>query len=257
MADDRTYIRVHDGMDEHPKIEPLSDGAFRLLLRSWFYCSRNHTDGRMPDAIWKKRGTAKTRAELLAAGLAEQCDGYIEMHDYTEHQRTAEEIRLLREVRGDSGTYGAHVRWHVVKREPKKGCEHCFPSDGPDGKPIANAIANAWQTDSKAMASTEAEAEAEDKYSSRGGSHVSSGPTDDAPPLYADRCKRHGNVAEPGNCGGCADARKARQAQAEKLPDYRMRVIKPLCGECDERWIETPSGLAKCPRCYPTEARTA
>jgi hypothetical protein len=41
--------------------------------------------------------------------------------------------------------------------------------------------------------------------------------------------------------------------QAEKLPDYRLRVIKPLCGECDERWIETPDGLAKCPNCYPQE----
>lgn len=223
MADDRTYIRVHDGLDEHPKVEPLSDGAFRLLLRCWFYCSRNRTDGRIADAIWKKRGTAKARRELIDAGLVEQRDGHIEMHDYLEHQRSAEEIRLLQETRGDNGAFGAHVRWHVVKRKPKPGCEHCFPDDTGDGKPMANtmasAIANGWPSDGKAMASTEAEAEAELITTSvKGGSHVSSGPPEQ-PPLYSDRCNAHGNDPDPGPCGRCADVRKAN---AQRTP---LRIV--------------------------------
>jgi hypothetical protein len=223
VADDRTYIRVHDGMDEHPKVEPLSDAAFRLLMRSWFYCSRNRTDGRMPDAIWKKRGTPKTRRELIDAGLAEQHDGYVEMHDYTEHQRTAEEIRLLRETRGDTGSFGNHVRWHVVRRKPKQDCEHCQEDPGSDRKPIANAIAKPSQTDRKPIASTEAEAEASSTYV-KGGSHVSSG-SPAAPPLYSDRCQRHGNVAEPGNCGNCADVRKANAARPLTLVRDTRRCI--------------------------------
>jgi hypothetical protein len=47
--------------------------------------------------------------------------------------------------------------------------------------------------------------------------------------------------------------RQANKARAEALPDYRLRVVPDLCGECDERWIETPTGLAKCPNCYPRE----
>lgn len=215
MADDRTYIRVHDGLDEHPKVEPLSDGAFRLLLRCWFYCSRNRTDGRIADAIWRKRGTPKARRELLEAGLAEQRDGHIEMHDYLEHQRSAEEIRLLQEVRGDNGAFGAHVRWHVVKRKPKQGCEHCFPDGDAGGEPMANpiasAMANGWPCDGKPMASTEAEAEAEGKNLSKGGSHVSSGPGNDAPPLYPDHCRKHARVGTPGNCGDCKDQREANK----------------------------------------------
>jgi hypothetical protein len=253
MADDRTYIRVHDGMDEHPKVEPLSDGAFRLLMRSWFYCSRNRTDGRMPDAIWKKRGTAKARAELLAAGLAEQHEGYVEMHDYLEHQRSAEEIRLLKEHRGDTGTLGNHIRWHVVRRKPKEDCEHCQNDPGSDRKRIANAIANGSQTDRKPIASTEAEAETEDKNSSRGGSHVSSGTASPPLPRFPDHCTAHANNPTPGKCGDCADTRKARAAAADTLPNYRLRVVPPLCGHCDERWIETPDGLTKCPNCYPQE----
>jgi hypothetical protein len=252
VADDRTYIRVHDGMDEHPKIEPLSDGAFRLLMRSWFYCSRNRTDGRMPDAIWKKRGTPRTRRELIDAGLAEQCDGFVEMHDYLEHQRSAEEIRLLKEHRGDTGTLGNHIRWHVVRRKPKDDCEHCQNGPGSDRKRIASAIANGSQTDRKPIASTEAEAEAEEKNSSRGVSHVSSRART-APPLFPDHCDAHADTAKPGDCGHCREQREANKVAAERLPDYRLRVVPDLCGECDERWIETPDGLAKCPRCYPVE----
>lgn len=207
MADDRTYIRVHDGLDEHPKVEPLSDAAFRLLMRSWFYCSRNRTDGRIADVIWKRRGTPKARKELIDAGLADQRDGFVEMHDYLEHQRSAEEIRLLKESRGDTGAFGNHVRWHVVKRKPKKDCEHCQK----DAETVANGSQKGSQGDRKPIASTEAEAEAEGKNSSKGGSHVSSGPGNDAPPLYPDHCRKHARIGTPGNCGDCKDQREANK----------------------------------------------
>lgn len=248
MADDRTYIRVHDGLDEHPKIEPLSDAAFRLLLRAWFYCSRNRTDGRISDAVWKRRGTAKARNELMAAGLVEQHDGHVEMHDYLEHQRSAEEIRLLQETRGDTGSFGNHVRWHVVKRKPKKGCEHCDADRKAVANGIANAIAKPSQTDRKAIASTEAEAEAERSTSVRGGSHVSSEAA--SPLLYPDHCRRHGAEASPGPCGDCADVRKAREAR----PALSLVTSRPdWCGDCDE-WtrLRTYEDTAyRCPSCHP------
>jgi hypothetical protein len=87
---------------------------------------------------------------------------------------------------------------------------------------------------------------------SEGGSHVSKGSAF-APPRFPDHCPDHAHVEVPPKCGGCQKQKQANKARAEALPDYRMRVIKPLCGECDERWVETASGLAKCPRCYPTE----
>ena len=252
MADDRTYIRLHDGMPGHPKVRGLSDRAFRTYIRALCYCSEYLTDGQVVKVVARDLGTPKVWGELIDANLVESApNGYL-MHDYLEHQRSAEEVRLLKAHRGDTGTLGNHVRWHVVRRQRKEGCEHCYPADGSD--PIANGSQVRSQTDRKPIASTEAEAEAEvkNKNSRRGGSHVSSdSPT--APPLYANRCHQHGHVLEPGPCGACADVRKANKARAEALPDYRVRVIKPLCGECDERWVETPNGLAKCPRCYPTE----
>lgn len=243
MADDRTYIRVHDGMDDHPKIVGLSDGAFRLLMRAWSYCSRQLTDGRLPEAAWRDRGSAKARRELIEVGLAHlpghschhpECPPpppkHVQMHDYLEHQRSAAEVRELKRQRAEAGRKG--------------------------GKSRASAQANAKQVleqnASKTVASTEAETDTYLETSLEGGSHVSR-PADPTPPLYSDRCSRHGNVAEPPPCGACADARKAN-AQKPRLslvsPATPARV--PHCGECDEtRHLATPVGVIRCPNCHP------
>lgn len=110
--DERTYITVHDGMPEHPKVEGLSDAAFRALVTLWCYCSRNRTDGRVRAAAWSKRTTPRVRRELFAAGLAqpaEDGDG-VDMHDYLEHQRSAAEIDGLRAKRAAAGAKGGRSR---------------------------------------------------------------------------------------------------------------------------------------------------
>lgn len=128
MTDGRTFIRVHDGLPDHPKIFALSDRAFRLLIESWCWCSRHLTDGFIPGAAWRKRGTARARVELLAAGLAEEVEGGVWMHNYLQHQRSAAEVeqaRQARNARGESGSYGNHVRWHVREGIVRPGCPHC------------------------------------------------------------------------------------------------------------------------------------
>jgi hypothetical protein len=199
MADDRTYIRVHDGMDDHPKIVGLSDGAFRLLMRSWAYSSRQLTDGRIPEAAWRDRGSAKARRELVDAGLAHlpghachhpDCPSpppkHVQMHDYLEHQRSAAEVAELKRKRSEAGSKGGRSR--------------------------ANAQASAKQvleqTASKTVASTETETDTYLELSVEGGSHVSS---DSPPPRYPDHCEVHADTAVPGRCGDCADVRKANQ----------------------------------------------
>lgn len=90
--DERTFIMLHDGMPDHPKVDGLSDAAFRLLVATWCWCSRHLTDGHVPAATWAKRATPKVRKELLDAGLAEPTDSGVYMHDYTNHQRTAAQV---------------------------------------------------------------------------------------------------------------------------------------------------------------------
>lgn len=105
--DTRTYITLHDGMPDHPKVEALSDAAFRLLVTMWCWCSRHLTDGAVPATTWAKRGTPRTRQELVSAGLAEiDGAGIVHMHDYLEHQRSADEVRELSAKRAAAGSKG-------------------------------------------------------------------------------------------------------------------------------------------------------
>lgn len=142
MTDTRTYIRVHDGMADHPKIDALSDRAFRLLIESWCWCSRHLTDGRIPEPTWAKRGTPAARRELESAGLVEVApDGSRIMHDYLEHQRSADEVAAMREQRREAGRKGGQAKAARLA----------------NAKRPAKQVAK--QTSSKSVASTETETE--------------------------------------------------------------------------------------------------
>lgn len=153
--DSRTYIRVHDGMPDHPKIEPLSDAAFRLLVSTWCWNSRYLTDGHVPAATRAKRGKAKVWDELIAAGLADvNEDGSLTMHHYTEHQRTAEEVQAIRDARAESGALGNHKRWHVARGVTDPECDHCT-----DPETVANLSQTRSQTGRKSSPQTQTQSD--------------------------------------------------------------------------------------------------
>ena len=107
--DTRTYITVHDGMPENPKVEVLSDAAFRAIVELWCWCSRNRTDGRIPAAVWVKRVPAKARKELLRDLIVTDGDDFA-VHDYLEHQRSAQEIDELSQKRAAAGKKGGKAK---------------------------------------------------------------------------------------------------------------------------------------------------
>lgn len=124
--DGRTFIVVHDGIADHPKIEPLSDKAFRLLIETWAWCSRQRTDGRVPLETWKRRSTGKARAELIANGLATVDGTTVEMHDYLAWQRSADEIAEKVAAKQNAGLIGNHRRWHTDRGVSDPDCRFCI-----------------------------------------------------------------------------------------------------------------------------------
>lgn len=106
--DPREFIRVHSGMPEHPKVEPLSDKAFRCLIEAWCLCRRARNDGRIPKQVWTKRWPAKARREVVAAGLAhiDADTGDALMHDWLDHQPSVAEMDRKRNARAEAGRKG-------------------------------------------------------------------------------------------------------------------------------------------------------
>lgn len=94
------YLNTDDQFPDHPKVDPLSDGAFRLHVSGMHYCARHLTDGAIPAvrvARLKPGHDPAELAELLESGLWHEggmgCDtdscpkgepGAYVVHDYLE-----------------------------------------------------------------------------------------------------------------------------------------------------------------------------
>jgi hypothetical protein len=110
MSSDRLFFKLHNGFPEHPKAFELSDKAFRQLIEAWCYCSRNLNDGKLTKAQFLKLFSAKSRKELLQVGFVKATDFGYEMHDYLEHQQSAEEVENRRNKRIMAGSKGGKAK---------------------------------------------------------------------------------------------------------------------------------------------------
>lgn len=133
------WFKVDDGLCMNPKTAMLSNDATALWLRSGTWAAQQLTNGRVPaNMIPMFRCSDDSVQELCDAGLWEydaDKDEYV-FHDWADYQPDGDEVDAKRRKRSEAGKKGASRRW-------KK------PENGKNGKPMANAMANAWQTDGK------------------------------------------------------------------------------------------------------------
>lgn len=128
--DDSTYILLHSDIDEHPKIEVLSDAAFRAFVSLLGYCHRRRTNGYVPLTRWLKV-KPKARAELLKTfppnknPLAYDHGDQVQIHDYLDWQQSSDEIAAAQAKRAAGGSLGNHRRWHLQRGVTDINCTYC------------------------------------------------------------------------------------------------------------------------------------
>ena len=149
------WFKVDDSFFSNPKTAMLSDGATALWLRSGSWSAQQLTGGFIPARMVPMfRGSDDSVRELCDVGLWErddERDGYW-FHDWSDYQPDGEEVDALRRKRSEAGKRGADRRWSrkTVDENGKNG-----KTDGKcHGKPMANAMANLWQTHGKSMANS-------------------------------------------------------------------------------------------------------
>ena len=113
------WVKIDDDLPDNPKVDRLSDGAFRLYIYSLCHAQKHMTDGkiiasRAPRLMHGFR--RKYLTELLEAGLWESCNGsgdYL-IHDFVEFNRTRDywEKRRVAEAQ-------RLADWRARKGEPK------------------------------------------------------------------------------------------------------------------------------------------
>lgn len=113
------WVRFDDTFWTNPKLERLSDRAYRLYMRSIGYCSQHMTDGVIDVTAMRTLGAQRKLCdELVAAGCWDIVpDGGYTVHDYLEFNLSREEIA---EKRRQAAERQARRRGHANKH-PETG----------------------------------------------------------------------------------------------------------------------------------------
>jgi hypothetical protein len=137
-----SWLRIDDGMAEHPKLRRLPHPAWRLHLTALMHASRYGTDGvithedveHMTDGrAWHEDDPDGLVELLVHAGLWEvgagEHEGLWRLHDYHDYNPPAEQAKVRRErvskVRSQAGLAGNHRRHHVAKGVVSDDCPLC------------------------------------------------------------------------------------------------------------------------------------
>ncbi len=109
----RGWVKLDDAMPEHPKVARLNATSAWTFVCAIAYCSRNLTDGFIPNAIAfalaehdGREEPSDVVADLVSAGLWSPTEhGYL-IHDYLDYQRSKEEVLSLSATRKAAGAKG-------------------------------------------------------------------------------------------------------------------------------------------------------
>lgn len=136
------WVRFDDGFPNHRKVEPLSDGAYRLHTSAIFWSSRQLTDGCIPKrdltfaAPRTMKRPAKFVAELIDAGLWEATEDGWKLHDFLDYQPSKEQVTAER-----AKTAERQTRW---RERHSKTRDDSVSNGGSNG--VTNGGSNAAPT---------------------------------------------------------------------------------------------------------------
>lgn len=107
-----TWVKIDDGMPNHPRMLGLSDGALATWVRGLCYSSAYLTDGMLPKAARSHLGRPKSVEELVSRGVwTETLSGWY-IVGYEDHQRTKADVDADRK---------ANVERQKRKRDRERG----------------------------------------------------------------------------------------------------------------------------------------
>lgn len=133
------WIRYDDEYIDHPKIEPLSDSAFRWWKRAKAYCNKYRTDGLLLDHFLT-RVPPDVVAELRIVrpgfrhALWEERRGQLWIHDYLDYQPSKKELeKNNRDNRARQKRFRDRIRADAARQLE-------LPDE--PGAPESNAVSN-------------------------------------------------------------------------------------------------------------------
>lgn len=141
------WVRIEDDMPNHPKVAKLSDAGFRAYVTAICHAAHFLTDGRVAVESLQKVRPAAVK-EVLAAGLFEETEKGIAVHDFLDFNPSRDETLERRRMRAELGARGGHAkaakRYQTASGEPAR-------SQGLATDAASKTLANSWQKSSKSL----------------------------------------------------------------------------------------------------------
>lgn len=113
-----SWVKIETRLPGHPKVVRLSDRAFRAYITSICLAGEYRTDGEiLPSFSFGCRYSetlATLTRELTDAGLWEERDGRLWVHDYLDAQISKSQSESLIQKRRRAGLAGAKARWGMA-----------------------------------------------------------------------------------------------------------------------------------------------
>lgn len=121
--DKRLYMTFTNDFWQHPKIEPLSDAAFRTFVEMNGYSRMQDLDGRIPCSLADKKWRKRAISELLAnhgerPSIIREGDDYV-IWNYEEHQFTRADRDALVAKNAANGAKGGRPPKNPTGTEQK------------------------------------------------------------------------------------------------------------------------------------------
>jgi 5-methylcytosine-specific restriction endonuclease McrA len=120
------WFNVDDGFAFHRKAVKAGNSAIGLWTRAGSLCAQQLTDGFVPAEMVKVLGTAAQARKLVAAGLWVEVEGGFQFHEWTEYQRTRDQVVADRAYAArKSSLYRDPDLLKAVRRRDGDRCRYC------------------------------------------------------------------------------------------------------------------------------------
>jgi hypothetical protein len=123
------WVKLDDQFTEHPKIDHLSDAAFRLHVAGLCYCGRHLTDGHIPKVrVQRLLPKVARRAvdELVSAGLWMPANDGYRVKDFLQYNPSAEKVKAGQEYRRRSRElHGDPALVQAIRKRDGNHCRYC------------------------------------------------------------------------------------------------------------------------------------
>jgi hypothetical protein len=145
-----TWAKLDDLFPTNRKVSRLSDAAFRLYVTALCYAAQHLTDGVVSvDGLVKVRATAVS--ELIMAGLFEETDRGLEIHDFLHFNPSRESVEAKRGEKHAAKVAGGKARAERARRDekgrlvrpPEKPAAIQQPAGPPAGPPAGQSAGSA------------------------------------------------------------------------------------------------------------------